>query len=424
MADDVDVVVVGAGLAGLCTAAATTRAGLATVVLEAGDGVGGRVRTDEVDGFLLDRGFQILLTGYPEVAATLDVDALDLCRFDPASLVWTGSRLDRVADPLRQPSALIDTLRADVGTMADKARIGLLRQRLVRTPAVRLLQGPDRSTAEALADAGFSDAIVERFFRPLLGGIQLDPELASSSRMYEVIFRSLALGDAAVPARGMQAIPEQLAARLPADVVRLSSPVERLDGTAAVLADGSRVAGRAVVVATEGPAASRLVGTPDPGSKQVSALWYSADEPPVRRRSIVLDGTGQGPVVNAAVVSEVAPSYAPADRSLVVAACPGEMGADLDLDARAQLRQWFGGVVDGWELLRVDRIAHGQPQARPPFSPRQRVSLGDGHFVAGDHRDTPSIQGAMFSGRRCGDMVARSLAGRTAQSVDRGGDAP
>jgi len=166
------------------------------------------------------------------------------------------------------------------------------------------------------------------------------------------------------------------------------------------------------------------VGTPDPGSKQVSALWYSADEPPVRGRSIVLDGTGQGPVVNAAVMSEVAPAYAPPGRSLVVAACPGEVGADLDLDARAQLRQWFGGVVDGWELLRVDRIAHGQPQARPPFSPRQRVSLGDGRFVAGDHRDTPSIQGAMFSGRRCGDMVARSLAGRTAQSVDRGGDAP
>ena len=254
MSDEVDVVIVGAGLAGLCAARATTGAGLATVVLEADDGVGGRVRTDAVDGFLLDRGFQILLTGYPDVQGALDLDGLDLCRFDPASLVWTGSRMERVADPLRRPSALLDTMRADVGSLADKARIGLLRQRLVRTPAVRLLQAADRSAAEALAEAGFSEKMVRRFFRPLLGGIQLDPDLASSSRMYEIIFRTLALGDAAVPGRGMQAIPDQLHAALQPSTVRLSSPVERIDGTAAVLGDGSRVQGRAFGGHHESPA--------------------------------------------------------------------------------------------------------------------------------------------------------------------------
>ncbi len=403
-------VIVGAGLAGLCCARATVKAGLKTVVLEAGDGVGGRVRTDVVDGFLLDRGFQILLTGYPEVQAALDLKALGLHCFDPASRVWTGSRLDRVADPLRQPSALLDTLRADIGSLADKSRIGLLRQRLVKTPAVRLLQGPDRSTAQALAEAGFSPKIIQRFFRPLLGGIQLDPDLASSSRMYEVIFRTLALGDAAVPNAGMQAIPDQLSGLLPPGTVRLSCPVVRLDGAAAVLGDGTRLRGRALVVATEGPAAARLIGTPDPGSKSVSALWFSAPEPPVRGRSIVLDGTGCGPVANLAVMSEVAPSYAPPGRSLVVAACPSQMGPDLEQAVRSQIRHWFGGAVAGWELLRVDRIVHGQPLAMAPFSPKKRVSLGDGRFVTGDHRDTPSLQGAMFSGRRCGDAVVASLA--------------
>jgi len=409
VSDEVDVVIVGAGLAGLCAARATTGAGLATVVLEADDGVGGRVRTDAVDGFLLDRGFQILLTGYPDVQGALDLDGLDLCRFDPASLVWTGSRMERVADPLRRPSALLDTMRADVGSLADKARIGLLRQRLVRTPAVRLLQAADRSAAEALAEAGFSEKMVRRFFRPLLGGIQLDPDLASSSRMYEIIFRTLALGDAAVPGRGMQAIPDQLHAALQPSTVRLSSPVERIDGTAAVLGDGSRVQGRALVVATEGPAAARLIGIPDPGSKSASALWFACDEAPVRGRAIVLDGTGGGPVLNLAVMSEVAPSYAPPGRSLVVAACPGETGPTLETCARTQLAGWFGSAVDGWELLRVDRIAHGQPLSAAPFSPKKRVSLGEGRFVAGDHRDTPSIQGAMFSGRRCGDAVVASL---------------
>lgn len=409
MVDDVDVVVVGAGLAGLCAARATVAAGLETVVLEASDGVGGRVRTDEVDGFRLDRGFQVLLTGYPEVQSALDLDALDLCSFDPASLIWTGDRLDRVADPFRQPTALVDTLRADVGSLTDKARIGRLRQRLVRSPAVRLLQGPDRTAAQALTEEGFSDTVVDRFFRPLLGGITLDPTLSGSARMYEVIFRTLALGGAAVPAQGMQAIGDQLADGLPTGVLRLRSPVERVDGTTALGADGIAVRGRALVVATEGPEAARLVPVADPGSKSVAALWFAADEAPVPGRSIVLDGTGTGPVANLAVMSEVAPAYAPPGRSLVVAACPGRTGPSLEPDARAQLRSWLGGAVDRWELLRVDRIAHGQPFSPPGFSPKQAVSLGVGRFVAGDHRDTPSIQGAMFSGRRCGDAVVRQL---------------
>jgi len=407
---DADVVIVGAGLAGLACAGAVARAGLHPVVLEASDGVGGRVRTDVVDGFRLDRGFQILLTAYPEVDRQLDVAALDLRAFDPGSLVWTGRGFDKVSDPLRRPGDALATLRAGVGSLPDKARIGLLRQRLVGADPVALLKAPDRTTAAALADAGFSAKVVQRFFRPLVGGIQLDVDLATSARMFEVIFRTLAVGDAAVPAAGMQAIPDQLAAGLPEGTVRLASPVARLDGTAAVLDDGTVVRGRAVVVATEGPAAARLAGVRDPGSKGVSALWFAADDAPVRGRSIVLDGEGSGPVANLAVMSEVAPTYAPDGRSLVVAACPGELAEDLERSVRRQLVGWFGSAVGGWELLRRDRIVHGQPLATVPFDPKRRVALGDGRYVAGDHRDTPSIQGAMFSGRRCGEAVVADLA--------------
>lgn len=411
MGAEVDVVVVGAGLAGLCCAREVVTGGLTVRVLEAGDGVGGRVRTDVVDGFRLDRGFQILLTAYPEVAASLDVEALRLCEFDPASLVWTGDGFDRVADPLRVPKAFFSTLTASVGSPLDKARVGLLRQRLVGTDPVDLLKRPDRSTAAALRAAGFSSAMVDRFFRPLLGGIQLDPSLETSARMYEIIFRTLAVGSAAVPELGMQAIPDQLAAALPADAVTLSTPVAAVDGTTAVLADGSRVGGRALVVATEGPVAAELAGLPDPGSKPAAAVWFSSADPPVAGRSILLDGARSGPASNVAVLSEVAPSYAPAGRSLTVAACPGIDGGgrDLEIAVRTQLRGWFGGAVDGWEVLRVDRIAHGQPLATPPFTPKKSIRLGDGRYVAGDHRDTPSIQGAMFSGRRCGVAVVADL---------------
>ena len=154
MSPDVDVVVVGAGLAGLCCAREVAAAGLTVQILEAGDGVGGRVRTDVVDGYRLDRGFQILLTAYPEVAASLDVAALDLQVFDPGSLVWTGAGLDRVADPLRDPRAILSTLTAAIGSPLDKARVGLLRQRLVGTDPADLLRRPDRPTAAALRRSG------------------------------------------------------------------------------------------------------------------------------------------------------------------------------------------------------------------------------------------------------------------------------
>lgn len=408
---DADVVIVGAGLAGLSCARVATAAGLQVRVLEAGDGVGGRVRTDVVDGFRLDRGFQILLTGYPELARQFDVGALDLHAFDPGSMVWTGKTFEKVSDPLRRPTATFATLFSSVGTLGDKARMGLLRQRLVHADPVELLHRDDRTTADSLADLGFSPRIVRRFFRPLIGGIQLDMDMTTSARMFDVIFRTLAVGDASVPAMGMQAIPDQLAAALPEGTVRLGVRVDHLDGTAAVLEDGTTVRGRAVVVATEGPVAASLLGVRDPGSKPVSALWFTAPEPPLKGRSIALDGEGGGPAANLAVLSEVAPSYAPEGRCLFVAACPGEVEEELETAVRLQMRRWFGPQVEEWELLRHDEILHGQPHATVPFSPKRRVSLGDGRYVAGDHRDTPSIQGALFSGRRCGEAIVADLVG-------------
>jgi phytoene dehydrogenase-like protein len=258
LSPDVVVVVVGAGLAGLCCAREVAAAGLTVRVLEAGDGVGGRVRTDVVDGYRLDRGFQILLTAYPEVAASLDVVALDLRVFDPGSLVWTGGGFDRVADPLRDPRAILSTLTAAIGSPLDKARVGLLRQRLVGTDPVDLLRRPDRSTADALRAAGFSTRMVDRFFRPLLGGIQLDLELATSARMYEVIFRTLAVGDAA--RAGHTGDPPTSWRRRCHRVWSRSVPVASI-GTSAVSPTAAQH--RAVVVTTEagrhpGPARPRV----------------------------------------------------------------------------------------------------------------------------------------------------------------------
>jgi phytoene dehydrogenase-like protein len=406
-----DVIVVGAGLAGLACARTLVASGLDVAVIEASDGVGGRVRTDAVDGYLLDRGFQILLTGYPDVARWVDLGTLDLRRFAPGARVWFEGSFHTVGDPLRRPLDLPATLLSPVGSFADKLRILRAVASVRRGSVPDLLRRPETSTAERLAALGFSDRMVERFFRPLFAGIQLDPDLEVSSRRFDVILRMLAVGDTAVPSAGMAALPEAMAAGLPAGTVRLDTPAERLDATT-VTAAGERLRARAVVVATDGPTAARLTGTVhDPGSRPVAALWFSAAAPPVEGPLLVLDGAASGPARNLAVMSEVAPSYAPPGRTSIVAAVPGPdaLGTDLEAQVRRQLGGWFGPEVSEWELLRTDVIPHGQPDQRPPLHPRQAVRLGSGRYVCGDHRDTASIQGALFSGRRAAIAVIGDL---------------
>ena len=406
---DDPVIIVGAGLAGLSCAVGLHEAGHRVEIHEASDGVGGRVRSDVVDGFTLDRGFQVALTAYPEMHRQLDIDALNLQAFEPGALIWRNGKGSVVSDPLRRPTRLVSTATAPIGNLLDKARIALLRARLRRVHPTLLLAGDDITTAEALDADGFSPKMIDRFFRPLVGGIQLDPELRDSRRMFDIIFRMLADGDSVVPAAGMRAIPDQLAARLPADSIHLGQRVTATSARSIRLDSGDKIDAVAVVVATDGPTASDLLDIGRVESKAAGCVYFAADAAPTDTKCVVLDGTGAGPVLNVAVMSNVASTYAPTGRHLIAAALPGRADGDLEAAARAQLRDWWGSQVDGWEHLATYRIPHGQPRQAPPFAPKQAVHLNDGRFVCGDHRDTASIQGALYSGRRCADAVAAAL---------------
>ena len=209
-----DVAIVGAGLAGLVCAQDLGRAGVQCTVLEASDAIGGRVRTDSVDAFPLDLGFQILLTAYPQVRKRIDVGALGLAQFEPGAVVRTASGLHRLSNPLRRPGQLPRTLTAPIGSPADKLRAAALVLDLCTHSARHLLHRRDTSTANRLFQAGFSSAFIESLWRPLFAGIQLDPGLEVSSRRFDTILRMLALGSTGLPREGMRAIPAQIAAQL------------------------------------------------------------------------------------------------------------------------------------------------------------------------------------------------------------------
>ncbi len=371
--DEVEVVVVGAGLAGLAAGRLLQAAGRSVLVLESADGVGGRVRTDVVDGFQLDRGFQVLLTAYPELARQLDVAALHLREFAPGALVRIAGRFHRVGDPRRMPSSLPSAVLAPVGTVADKLRLAALQQRLRRTDPVDLLAQPDTSTIASLRDAGFGPTMIDRFFRPLLGGIQLDPELRGSSRMSDLILRCLTLGSSAVPASGMQAIPDQLASHLAPETVIVDTPVAAVGPRTVTTTDGRQVRARRVVVATDGPSAARLLRLPAVESLPASCVWFAAPRPPVRQRLIVLDGEGSGPALNVAIMSEVAPEYAPTGMALIAAACPGVADRDLEPAVRSQLRSMVGRTRH--HLAPPSYRCHHPRTARAP--PSVRTEAGD-----------------------------------------------
>ncbi|MDJ0461413.1 NAD(P)/FAD-dependent oxidoreductase [Streptomyces sp. H27-C3] len=407
-----DVVIVGAGVAGLSAAHQLTSAGVTVSVLEAAPYPGGRMSTEEVDGFRLDRIGQVLSTAYPELQRTPGLEGLTLRPFTPGVLVHSEGRRYRagVAGSARGALSAARTRksapRPPFGGALDQARLGAALARFAATPAHRLAARPELTALEALSGRGLPPRTVDGFLRPLLSALLCDPELTTSSRYADLALRGFARGRLCVPEGGASALPELLAAALPPGTVRTGIRVTAASTTSVTTEENGELSCRSLLLATGARAAAGLLpGLRVPSFHPVTVLHHAAPVSPLKEAALLLDADRSGPVSHTAVLSEVDPTRAPGGRALISSTVLAAPPPDADRVVRAHLARLYGAPTDDWELLAVHHDRDAVPAMPAPHDLRRPVRLLSGLYVCGDHRDTSTVQGALYSGRRAAHAI-------------------
>lgn len=413
MNNDSVIYIVGAGISGLVAAYELEKAGYTPVILEASDGVGGRVRTDEFKGFHLDRGFQVLLTAYPEAQRYLDYEALNLKYFDPGAVILKPGNAFSIHDPLRNPLKLFNMVFSPVGTYLDKIKIFRLTKSLEKKSVEEIFAEPTQPTLQFLQNYGFSEKIIDNFFKPFFKGIFLENDLNTSSRMFNFVFKMFASGHAAIPEKGMQQIAEQLKNKLTKSQLILNSPVKRIDGTTLSLSSGGEIKADRVIVATRpDKLIPQLSGQFGPWRKVIN-IYYSLSHSFIAQPMIALVPDEQYLINNLVFLTDVSKAYSNNGRALLSVSIikPVEANDKLEKLVAIELEALTGIKEEYFEHIKTYTIQEALPQVDDlavSLSPGNTKAT-DGVFLAGDFLLNGSINAAMTAGRKAAEAVILSL---------------
>ena len=262
--------IIGAGVSGLIAAQVLENYGYQPTIIEATNSVGGRVKSDLVNGYSLDRGFQVLLTSYPAAKKYLDFETLTVQKLLPGAVIFKNGKAQTIGDPLRSISLLIPTLFSSIGSLSDKLKILKLNTLLKKKNVDTIFKEDEKTTFQYLKDIGFSEEMIQTFFKPFFSGIFLEPNLDTSSRMFEFVYKMFGEGLAVLPKVGIQAISDQLKDNLKNTKILLNSEVASLKDKGIILKDGSEIESDFTIVATE---ASPLVAN----LKNQETRWKTCD---------------------------------------------------------------------------------------------------------------------------------------------------
>lgn len=414
---EVDVIIVGAGLAGLTAAVYLQQRNRSVLILEATDRPGGRIKTDEVDGYLLDRGFQILLTAYPETRDILDYDALKLQSFLPGAVVMNDQGMFEVIDPTRIPFAAFKTLLSKVGSLSDKIRMLSLKNKLKRISLEEIFKQPEMSTLAAIQEYGFSEKMLRNFFQPFMAGIFLENALTTSRREFDFVFKMFSSGDTSIPEKGMEMIPKQLAGKLKENTILCNKEVRSIQEQRVITSEGEEFTAPVILLATE---PNKLANSflPDGLKKKryhsTTCVYLVAEQPPVTKPIIALNAKGSRLVNNFCVMNKISAAYAPQGKNLISASINGYMqdsDEELTSQIKEELSQWLGKQTEEWQHLRTYRINFALPNqdsVNHDINP-DKIKLREGLYAAGDYWLNGSINAAMRSGKIAAKVITGEM---------------
>jgi protoporphyrinogen oxidase len=410
---EIDIYIIGAGISGLIAAYELEQAGFSPIVLESDKAVGGRVRTDYQDGYLMDRGFQVLLTAYPEAQRYLDYDALKLNKFDPGAIILKPGNLFTIHDPLRSPMKIVSMAFSSFGTFMDKIRIFKLTQSLKRKSVEEIFQEPSMTTLQFLRNYGFSEKIIENFFMPFFRGIFLENDLETSSRMFNFVFKMFSIGHAAVPENGMQAIPNQLKNKLTKTTFRFNSPVKTIEGNIIVLESSERLKADKIIIATRPDKfLPQMAGQFKPSRKVVN-LYFSLEKSFFASPMIGLVTDKQFLVNNLVFMTDVSKSYSKTGRALLSVSItkPVIVGDKLAEMVKVELEALTNIKSTHFKLEKIYEIDEALPQVEDLqyHISATNSKIYDHVFLAGDYLLNGSINAAMTAGRSAAEAVILSI---------------
>jgi phytoene dehydrogenase-like protein len=406
------ITIIGAGISGLSVGLHLHREGFSVKIIEASDRAGGRIKTDSVDGFRLDRGFQVLLTSYPEAQMLLNYKALQLKTFLPgATVLYDGGQFE-IADPFRRPSALLATVFAPVGSLKDKINTFVLKQKLIRKSIKGIFLQEQKSSLEQLKSYGFSSKMIDRFFKPFFSGIFLENKLETPNRMFDFVMKMFSEGDAALPALGMEEIPKQLASQLPADTFLYNTKVVDIRGNSIFTSTGAEIKSDIIILATEAnELVSKLKSNVETEYRSVTNVYFQSTVAPSNKAVVILNASEKEKVVNnLTVMTNVSTAYAPAGKVLISVSCNGILDfedQELAEKIKKELEPWFGKQVEEWSHLKTYKVKYALPNLTVLKDDLTitDMKINDNLYCCGDHLLNGSINAAMKSGRLLADLI-------------------
>jgi protoporphyrinogen oxidase len=410
MKQEFDALIIGAGMAGLTAANHLEEYHLNTLVLEASDRAGGRVKTISHEGFRLDHGFQTLLTSYPMAKKYLNYEALNLRSFDPGALCFGVNQKYKVYDVNRKKSALFSMAISPIGSFMDKIRLGNLTARIKKKTLEEIFDGPNISTQKYLKELGFSSKIIERFFRPFYSGIFLENKLETSARIFEFTFKMFAEGEASIPAKGIGEIPKQLKEKLSRTQFRFNTKVNTIKGNTVVSENGDEFRAKQIIIACPLDDISPQVQNSQEWN-HTEQFYFSADNKPFKDSLIALNFKEESLVNNIAVLTNLSSALAPKGKELIQVSLNTAVARKSQEEAiraiKDELALNFGVAVQDWQFLRSFYIPKALPRVINPANeqPFEQSLVKEGIYSAGDQMLNPSLNAAMLSG----ELAAKAL---------------